>query len=205
MEFSQNADARTRIVEVADRLFYNEGIRATGTERIMALSETAKATFYRHFESKDALVLAYLDNRDQSFWKYLSQPAPPKDIHEALARIHRLVNQPQTIGCPFLRVASEYPETTHPFHCRVIEHKNKMLEYLVELLRPFSVERRLLAAHLQTVIDGALSLRMVYGVSKDVPLLEPAEALLKDLSISRQQNRNRMRRARRTDTPRIAT
>jgi AcrR family transcriptional regulator len=168
-------------METADRLFYSEGIRATGTEKIMALSEVAKATFYRHFESKDALVLAYLDHRDQAFWKYLLHPVPPRDIHEALLRIHHLVNLPQTIGCPFLRVASEYPEINHPFHCRVIEHKNRLLTYLSDLLKPRIANREGVAAELLSVIDGALSVRMVYGIERDVPLLAAAEAILRGL------------------------
>lgn len=181
MDISQRVEPRTRIIEIADRLFYSEGIRATGTEKIMALSEVAKATFYRHFPSKDALVLAYLDHRDESFWHYLFDPGPPKNLHEALVRIHRLVNQPQTIGCPFLRAASEYPDTAHPFHCRVIAHKDKLLLYLTDLLEPYAVDRKAVAAKLLTVIDGALSVRMVYGASREVPLLASAEAILKDL------------------------
>src|ERR1700761_3491164 len=70
---------RQRILEVVDRLFYSEGVRATGTEKIMSLAKVAKATFYLHFESKDALVLAYLENRDRVLWDYLFQPNPPKD------------------------------------------------------------------------------------------------------------------------------
>ncbi len=54
------------------------GVRATGTEKIMSLAEVAKATFYRHFESKDALVLAYLEYRDRALWDYLSQSHSPK-------------------------------------------------------------------------------------------------------------------------------
>ncbi|HLH36047.1 MAG TPA: TetR/AcrR family transcriptional regulator [Alloacidobacterium sp.] len=191
MDSSQNSEPRMRIVKVADQLFYNEGIRATGTEKIMALSEVAKATFYRHFESKDALVLAYLENRDQSFWKYLFDPEQPKDIEEALVRIHRLVNQPQTIGCPFLRVASEYPDPAHPFHCRVIGHKNKMLAYLTELFKPLDVDRKAVAAQLLILIDGALSGRLVYGPSKEIPLLASAKALLRELPPHRDQRRKR--------------
>ena len=84
---SQKTDPRTRILEVAERLFYSEGVRATGTEKIMSVSDVAKATFYRHFESKDALVLAYLDRSAQAFWDYLSSPTPPEDVHEALVKI----------------------------------------------------------------------------------------------------------------------
>jgi len=72
MKIQKQAEPRERILEVADRLFYAEGVRATGTEKIMSLAEVAKATFYRHFESKHALVLAYLKNRDQALWGYLS-------------------------------------------------------------------------------------------------------------------------------------
>ena len=72
MKSSKKSDPRDRILEVADHLFYAEGVRATGTEKIMSIAEVAKATFYRHFESKHALVLAYLKNRDQALWGYLS-------------------------------------------------------------------------------------------------------------------------------------
>jgi len=175
---SQKTDPRTAILEAAVRLFYTEGVRATGTEKIMSVAAVAKATFYRHFESKDALVLAYLDNRDQAFWDYLFKPSHPKEIHEALAKIDGLVNRPEVTGCPFLRVASEYPDPAHPFHRRVIEHKDKLLAYLTDLLRPFAIDRKAGAAKLLTLIDGALSFRLVFGSGREVPLLSSASAIL---------------------------
>src|SRR5512146_3350565 len=102
MAAEKKSDPRTRIMEVADHLFYTEGVRATGTEKIMSSSNVAKATFYRNFESKDALVLAYLDSRDRFFWDYLLNPPAPKDVHEALVRLDGLVNRPEVSGCPFL-------------------------------------------------------------------------------------------------------
>ena len=68
MKTQKQSDPRERILEAADRLFYAEGVRATGTEKIMSISEVAKATFYRHFPSKDDLVIAYLEYRDRSFF-----------------------------------------------------------------------------------------------------------------------------------------
>lgn len=189
MKTNKKSDPRERILEVADRLFYAEGVRATGTEKIMSISDVAKATFYRHFPSKDALVLAYLDHRDRSFWEYLFSPSPPEDIREALIRMECLVNRPEVTGCPFLRVASEYPDTDHPFHRRVIEHKDKLLVYLTDLLKPFAIDKKAAAARLLTLIDGALSIRMVYGTSKEVSLLSPAEAILKGSQASQAQRR----------------
>jgi AcrR family transcriptional regulator len=189
MRTQKKSDPRERILEAADRLFYAEGVRATGTEKIMSVSEVAKATFYRHFESKDDLVIAYLAHRDRSFWECLDSPAPPEDIHEALARIERVVNRPEIIGCPFLRIASEYPDTAHPFHRLAIEHQNKFLDYLIDLLKPFAIDKRAAAAALLSVIDGALTARMLYGTSKEIPILSPAEAVLKSFQTARAQRR----------------
>lgn len=185
----KKTDPRARIMDVASQLFYTEGLRATGTEKIMSSADVAKATFYRHFESKDALVLAYLDNWDRLIWDYLSTPPAPKDVHEALIKIDRLVNRPEVSGCPFLLVASEYPDTAHPFHRRAIDHKDKLLTYLADLLRPFEIDRRETAAKLLTVIDGALSARRVFGTARQVPLLSSAEAILRTLPKSNVQRR----------------
>jgi AcrR family transcriptional regulator len=181
MNAQQKSNPRARILEVADRLFYAEGVRATGTEKIMSIAEVAKATFYRHFESKDALVLAYLENRDRVFWNYLLNPAPPSDLREALTRLDQMANRSDITSCPFLRIASEFPDTAHPFHRRVAEHQSKILDYLARLLQPFTIDQREAAARILGVIDGALSMRLVFGTSKQVPLLSSAEAILKSL------------------------
>ena len=186
---SQKTDPRTRILKVADRLFYAEGVRATGTEKIMLIAEVAKATFYRHFKSKDALVLAYLENRDRALWDYLSHPTPPKDLREALIKFEQMANWPEIIGCPFLRIASEYPDTAHPYHRLAIEHQNKILDYLTDLLKPFAIDKRAAATAILSVIDGAFSIRMLYGNSKEVPILSPAEAVLKSFQSARAQRR----------------
>jgi AcrR family transcriptional regulator len=193
MKASQKTDPRTRILEVAGHLFYTEGIRATGTEKIMSLSSVAKATFYRHFESKDALVLAYLDRSAQAFWDYLSSPTPPEDVHEALIKFDRLANRPDVTGCPFLLVAAEYPDLAHPFHRRVIEQKDKLLAYLIDLLKPFAIDRTVAATKLLMVIDGALSVRRVYGASKEVPLLSSADAILEGFQKPSSQHRRSLR------------
>lgn len=189
MKTSEKFDPRERILAVADRLFYAEGVRATGTEKIMSAAEVAKATFYRHFESKDALVLAYLQSRDQALWDYLSKPAPPKDLREALTRFEQMANCQEIIGCPFLRIASEFPDPAHPFHRLAIEHQNKLAGYLTGLLEPFAIDKRAAATAILGIIDGALSLRMLYGNSKAVSILSPAEAVLKSLQSGRPRRR----------------
>lgn len=189
MKSLEKSDPRERILAVADRLFYAEGVRATGTEKIMSVAEVAKATFYRHFESKDALVLAYLENRDQALWNYLSQPTRPGNLREALTKFETMANLPEIIGCPFLRIASEFPDPAHPFHRVAIEHQNKIANYLTRLLEPCAVDKQAAAAAILGTIDGALSLRMLYGNSKRVLILSPAEAVLRDFQKARAQRR----------------
>lgn len=184
----KKSDPRERILEVADRLFYADGVRATGTEKIMSIAEVAKATFYRHFESKDALVLAYLENRDRALWDYLSHPTHPKDLSEALTKFEQMASWPEIIGCPFLRIASEYPDIAHPYHRLAIEHQNKIVDYLTDLLEPFAViDKKAAAAAILSVIDGAFSIRMLYGNSKQIPILSPAEAILKSFQHAQAQ------------------
>ena len=60
-----SSDARTRLIETAERLFYAEGIRAVGIDRIIAEAKVAKMTLYNHFQSKDDLVLAVLKYREE--------------------------------------------------------------------------------------------------------------------------------------------
>ena len=57
------SSARTRILEAADRMFTEQGIREVGVDAIGAAADTAKTTLYAHFGSKDALVAAYLERR----------------------------------------------------------------------------------------------------------------------------------------------
>lgn len=180
MKTQKKPDPRERILEVADRLFYADGIRATGTEKIMSISKVAKATFYRHFKGKDALVLAYLEHRDGFLWDYLAHPAPAKSLREALIRFEHLANRSDVTSCPFLRIAAEYPDVAHPFHRAAIEHQNKILDYLINLLRPFAIDKKAAAAALLGIIDGAFSTRMLYGTSRKISLLSSAEAVLKN-------------------------
>src|SRR5882672_10663358 len=67
---STTSEARQRILETADRLFYQDGIRAVGIDRVIAEAGVAKATLYAHFPSKDDLILAVLRHREASVTEY---------------------------------------------------------------------------------------------------------------------------------------
>ena len=100
-----------------------------------------------------------------------------------------MANWHEIIGCPFLRIASEYPDTAHPFHRLAIQRQNKIVDYLTDFLEPFAIDKRAAAAAILSVINGAFSIRMLYGNSKVVPILSPAEAVLKSFQSPRAQRR----------------
>src|SRR5258706_8006061 len=107
--------ARDRILETASELFFRHGIRAVGIDTIIARSGVAKMSLYRHFASKDELVVAYLEWRDQTYWQWwdavLAQH--PGDPHAQLKALvagfaERISNRSYR-GCAFLNTASEFP------------------------------------------------------------------------------------------------
>jgi hypothetical protein len=122
--------------------------------------------------------LAYLEDRERQLWEYINTPQPPGDIFAALQKLERSMNAPGVIGCPFLRVASEFPDRAHPLHQRVIAQKDKMVAFFSALLKPVHKDHKMIATQLLALVDGCLSLRMVYGESRRVALMKSAELLL---------------------------
>lgn len=109
--------ARRRLLDTATRLFYAEGIRAVGIDRIIAEAGVAKATFYNHFPSKDDLVLAYIEEQYQlgrEAVAALAKQPPRKMIAAILGRISDAGVAGDFRGCPFLNAAAEYPDPKSP-------------------------------------------------------------------------------------------
>lgn len=110
---SGTSAARRRLLDTATHLFYTEGIRAVGIDRIIAEAGVAKATFYNHFPSKDDLVLAYIEEQDQLgrvAVAALPQQPPREMIAAIMGRISEAVAAGGWRGCPFLNAAAEYPD-----------------------------------------------------------------------------------------------
>lgn len=108
---------RRRLLDTATRLFYAEGIRAVGVDRIIAEAGVAKATFYNHFRSKDDLVLAYIEEQDQigrDAVEAFPRQAPRKMIAAIVGRISAAAVAGDFRGCPFLNAAAEYPDPKSP-------------------------------------------------------------------------------------------
>ena len=172
---------------VANDLFYRHGVRAIGVDTIIAQSEVAKTTLYRYFPSKDDLVVAYLEINDRHYWRLFDEVVArsPNDPNQQLLAIFswldELIASPECYGCPFLMVASEFPEIDYPGHQVAIAHKQKLRDRIRELAELAGIELAAeLSATLSLLIDGAYAQRRLLGTHENGVTLKKAAKIAID-------------------------
>jgi AcrR family transcriptional regulator len=132
--------ARARVLTTADRLFYDEGIRVVGVDRLIAEASVTKATFYKHFGAKDTLVLEYLRVRHERAVAELEALVAGSEGGSATvtALVDALVDQlqsPRFRGSAFANAAAEFSDPTHPVRSAVAEHQEWLTDALVDLFK----------------------------------------------------------------------
>lgn len=136
---SGRKSARDRVLEVATDLFYREGIRAVGIDTIIARSGVAKMSLYRNFASKDELIVAFVERRNQLFFEWWDrvmgrdEGRPRDQLRNLIAATLKKVVRPDYRGCPFLNTTAEFPEASHPARAIIADHKQEVRSRLMEL------------------------------------------------------------------------
>jgi AcrR family transcriptional regulator len=158
------SEARLRLLTTATRIFYAEGIHSVGVDRIIAEAKVTRATFYRHFPSKDDLILAYLrevHQMDRGRVDAAVNAAAPSPVDPLLAiagSIAEGIQSPGFRGCAFLNAAAEYPDADHPVHREIIAHRQWFLDTLTTLMAQVHEETADPAArHFVMLRDGAMA------------------------------------------------
>ena len=128
-----------RLLETAYELFCVRGVRDVGVDELVERAGVAKATLYRHFASKDELILAFLKLREERWtigWLEASVRARGGTPEERLLTVFDLFDEwfrePGYAGCPFIKVLVEMGPG-HPAGAASIEHLNTIRELLTEL------------------------------------------------------------------------
>ncbi len=131
---------RERLLSAAYELFCSQGVQAVGIDAIIARSGVARQTMYRHFRSKQDLVLAVMDRREE-LWTYgwlateVRRRAP--DPRGQLLAIFDLFDEwfaePGFEGCSFINVMLEHPAGDHPLHVAAAEHLARIRAFLTGL------------------------------------------------------------------------
>ncbi|QQP97395.1 TetR/AcrR family transcriptional regulator [Lysobacter enzymogenes] len=160
--------ARERILQTAHDLFYLEGVRATGVDRVIAESGVTKVTLYRHFPSKNELILAFLDYRHER-WMAWFDAALRRGGDDAAALAPALAEwfaHPQFRGCAFINTVAELGPALPDAGERARAHKRAMQARIAALL-PAGAARETRARALAVAVDGAIVRAACDGASED--------------------------------------
>jgi AcrR family transcriptional regulator len=154
-------DVHAQILDAAAELFYTQGIRAVSADRLIERVGVSKVTFYRHFRSKDDLVVEYLLGR--AAWERAAVDAAfdnASDAAEAFTRIAERIGaescRPGFRGCPFINAAAEYADPAHPVRAVVAEHREWFVGRLAAALAATVADPRHVAERLVMLRDGAM-------------------------------------------------
>ena len=154
--------ARERILATASELFYREGIRAIGVDTVVERSGVSKTSLYRLFGSKDDLIAAFAAEKDRSFWVWWDRTEAlhaddPRALLEALlSGIAEKIGRPAFRGCPFLNLATEFPDQNHPGRVIARDNKEDMRARLATVVAKLGVrDPNRTASQIALIINGA--------------------------------------------------
>ncbi|WP_240754765.1 TetR/AcrR family transcriptional regulator [Parasulfuritortus cantonensis] len=157
MDSTAKPPARERILLTAHDLFYRQGIRATGIDRVIAESGVTKVTFYRHFPSKGDLIRAFLDYRHQRWlaWFRDALGRHGGHAHALVPALAEWFRSADFRGCAFINAVGELARDQPEVVAIARRHKEDMTAVIADLL-PATSERANLAGTLAVAVDGAI-------------------------------------------------
>ena len=159
---TRSSPARARLLAVADELFYADGINATGIDRLIADAQVTKATFYKQYGSKDALILEYIAGRDQQIRAALTglleaHPDPSGVLSAIVDAVVADTARSDFRGDPFLNAAAEFASAVHPVRIAVALHRDWFTGFLEDRFRELGHTRPGAAADEFSLLrDGAV-------------------------------------------------
>jgi len=178
--------ARDRILATAGELFYREGIRAIGIDTVVERSGVSKTSLYRIFESKDALVAAFLAERNETFWamwdvleeRYAGDPRAL--LHALLSGIADRIGDRNYRGCPFLNLATEFSDEKNPGRIIARANKEELGTRLASVAAKLGVgDPKWAASHLVLIINGAYATGLlIKPAALKANLIDAADKLL---------------------------
>lgn len=132
-------EKRRHIVRTAYRLFRRDGFHATGVDRIIAEAQVAKMTMYRHFPSKEGLIVAVLDWRADRFRGQLDErvdaaTTPGEKVAAIFDWHERWFESPEFHGCLFQHALAEFVEPDHAVFEAALRQKRDLRERLRQIL-----------------------------------------------------------------------
>jgi len=166
----KRSEKREHLIEVAARLFNRHGYHAAGVDRVIAEAGIAKTTLYRHFESKEELIVAVLRRIDASFLNGMratvdrTAGGPRAKLLATFDFLESWFRDASFHGCPFISAAAEYSERPGPIFREAALHKRLLIAYYEELARAAGLhDPRQVAEAIHLLHEGATAVAHVSG------------------------------------------
>lgn len=130
---------RDELVKKALEVFYRNGFHATGMDMLAAESGVSKTSMYKHFRTKEDLILAVLRLRDENFRNWIFRRmedaggAPKEQLLGLFDALAEWFGEKGYRGCMFIKASAEYQEKEHAIHVQSAEHKRLLFDHIAEL------------------------------------------------------------------------
>ena len=179
---------RDQLVQKALEAFYAGGFHAVGMDRLARETGVSKTAIYKHFRTKEELILATLRLRDEQFRNWLIRrvealaEAPADRLIAIFDALAEWFAEPRFRSCMFIKASSEYQDRNHPIHAISAEHKRLLLVYFSELAKSAGVGApEALAEKILVLKEGAIVLAHLHnGDEIAAAARDAARILLKD-------------------------
>jgi AcrR family transcriptional regulator len=183
---TMTSTTRRRLIEVALRRFYRDGFRSVGIDQVLADVGISKTAFYKHFESKEDLMLAALETQNhwlqetfRSMVRERCGPTPVGQMRALFDVVEVLIESDDYQGCIFVNVAMEFPLPHEPAHVLASQNKQAIEDFVGELAAEAGAsDPQGLARELCLVMEGAYVTRQVTGNTKTVDIARGIADLL---------------------------
>lgn len=162
-------EARVRLLDAAERLFYERGVQAVGVDELRDAAGVSLKRLYQCFPSKDDLVEAYLRRRDGRWRADLSAhvdstAVTPRDrLLAVFDWLEAWFAEPGYRGCSFINSFGELGAVEAGVACAVRDHKNAVGTYVADLVRELDVDDPALSRQLLLLMDGAITMSAISG------------------------------------------
>ncbi|MBL6664308.1 MAG: TetR/AcrR family transcriptional regulator [Rickettsiales bacterium] len=164
---------KENLINTAISLFLQNGFKATGINEILEKSAISKMTLYKHFKTKDDLIIACLDKIHQEFiTNFLDviekkKTNPKTKIIELFNMLTTTAKKTQNVRCIFINASAEFPNLDHPAHKAAFQHKLSTQNFLEKQLKKLKIKNHQHKARVLTALtQGALVMSQIGGDKK---------------------------------------
>ncbi len=189
----KRAEKREHLIEVAAEVFNRLGYHAAGVDHVIAEAGIAKTTLYRHFESKEDLIVAVLKRLDEKYRNDMrvavdkSAKTPEQKLLATFDFLESWFSGDSFYGCPFVSAAAEYGEARGAVFHEAVMHKRLVVAYFEELARAAKLpDPHRLADDINLLHEGATAAAHITGDSGQASKAKGIAALLINLAKSGQ-------------------